>query len=63
MTVAERAALPVMAPGREDVIVAGALILLEIFRRWGFDECVVSERDLLDGMVMELTGESEFRVP
>jgi exopolyphosphatase/guanosine-5'-triphosphate,3'-diphosphate pyrophosphatase len=63
MTVAERAALPVMAPGREDVIVAGALILLEIFRRWGFEECVVSERDLLDGLVIEMTGEAEFRLP
>jgi exopolyphosphatase / guanosine-5'-triphosphate,3'-diphosphate pyrophosphatase len=63
MTVTQRAALPVMAPGREDVIVAGAVILLEIFRRWGFDDCVVSERDLLDGLVVEMTGGSEFRVP
>jgi exopolyphosphatase/guanosine-5'-triphosphate,3'-diphosphate pyrophosphatase len=54
MTVAERAALPVMAPGREDVIVAGALILVEILRRWRFEECVVSERDLLDGLALEM---------
>jgi exopolyphosphatase/guanosine-5'-triphosphate,3'-diphosphate pyrophosphatase len=54
MTVAERAALPVMAPGREDVIVAGCLILLEILDRWGFEECVVSERDLLDGLALEM---------
>jgi exopolyphosphatase/guanosine-5'-triphosphate,3'-diphosphate pyrophosphatase len=54
MTVAERAALPVMAPGRADVIVAGSLILLEIFRRWGFDRCVVSEQDILDGLVIEM---------
>jgi exopolyphosphatase/guanosine-5'-triphosphate,3'-diphosphate pyrophosphatase len=54
MTVAQRAALPVMAPGREDVIVAGALILLEILGRWGFEECVVSERDILDGLALEM---------
>jgi exopolyphosphatase/guanosine-5'-triphosphate,3'-diphosphate pyrophosphatase len=63
MTVAERAALPVMAPGREDVIVAGALILLEIFRRWGFDECVVSEKDILDGLVMETLAAEDFPLP
>jgi exopolyphosphatase/guanosine-5'-triphosphate,3'-diphosphate pyrophosphatase len=54
MTVAERAALPVMPPGREDVIVAGATILVDILRRWGFEECVVSERDILDGLALEM---------
>ena len=53
MTVEERRALRVMTPGREDVIVAGAAILLEIFRRWRFDECVVSERDVLDGLAID----------
>jgi exopolyphosphatase/guanosine-5'-triphosphate,3'-diphosphate pyrophosphatase len=54
MTVAERRALPVMAPGREDVIVAGATILVEILRRWRAAECLVSERDLLDGLALEM---------
>ena len=54
MTTAERAALPVMAPGREDVIVAGATILVEVMRRFGFDEAVVSETDILDGLALEL---------
>jgi exopolyphosphatase / guanosine-5'-triphosphate,3'-diphosphate pyrophosphatase len=54
MTTAQRAALPVMAPGREDVIVAGAVILLEILRRWGFEGCIVSERDILDGLALEM---------
>lgn len=53
MTVAEKAALPVMAAGREDVIVAGARILLGVLRRWGFDRCLVSERDILDGLAIE----------
>jgi len=58
MTTAERRALPVMAPGREDVIVAGSLILLEIMQRWGFEECLVSERDLLDGLAIEMVRSS-----
>ena len=54
MTTAERRALPFMASGREDVIVAGAQILLAILRRWGFESCVVSERDILDGLALEM---------
>jgi exopolyphosphatase/guanosine-5'-triphosphate,3'-diphosphate pyrophosphatase len=54
MTNAERRALQVMAPGREDVIVAGCVILLEIMERWGFQSCLVSERDILDGLALEL---------
>jgi exopolyphosphatase/guanosine-5'-triphosphate,3'-diphosphate pyrophosphatase len=54
MTTAERAALPVMAPGRGDVIVAGAIVLVEVMRRLGFDRALVSETDILDGLAMEL---------
>jgi exopolyphosphatase/guanosine-5'-triphosphate,3'-diphosphate pyrophosphatase len=54
MTTAERAALPVMAPGRADVIVAGATILVEVMRRFGFERAVVSEADILDGLVLEM---------
>ena len=54
MTVDERRALPVMAPGREDVIVAGTVILVEILRRWKAAECLVSERDILDGLALEM---------
>ena len=54
MTTPERAALPVMAPGREDVIVAGAVILVEVMRRFGFDQVVVSETDILDGLGLEM---------
>jgi exopolyphosphatase / guanosine-5'-triphosphate,3'-diphosphate pyrophosphatase len=54
MTTAERAALPVMAPGRADVIVAGSVILVEVMERFGFDEAVVSETDILDGLVLEM---------
>ena len=43
-----------MVAGREDVIVGGALILSAIMTRFGFDECLVSESDILDGMAAGL---------
>jgi len=52
MTVAERAALPVMAPGREDVIAAGALLLSEICKLLGFMQIMPSEADILDGVLL-----------
>ncbi|MFB9366390.1 Ppx/GppA phosphatase family protein [Kitasatospora albolonga] len=51
---AERAAIPVMHPGRVDVIGAGALVLLEIMERTGAAELVVSEHDILDGVAWSL---------
>ncbi|MEU7582444.1 Ppx/GppA phosphatase family protein [Streptomyces sp. NPDC041068] len=46
----ERAAIPVMHPGRVDVIAAGGLVLLAIMERVGAREVVVSEHDILDGI-------------
>jgi exopolyphosphatase/guanosine-5'-triphosphate,3'-diphosphate pyrophosphatase len=43
-----------MPPGRADVIVAGARILLGVMERWSFNEVIVSERDILDGLVLEM---------
>jgi len=54
MTRAERAAIPVMHPGRIDVIGAGALILDRIMTRFGFTEVLVSEHDILDGIAWSL---------
>jgi exopolyphosphatase / guanosine-5'-triphosphate,3'-diphosphate pyrophosphatase len=56
MTTDERSAIPVMAPGRADVIVAGAVILVEVMRRFGFERALVSETDILDGLALELLG-------
>ncbi len=47
---AERAALPVMHPGRVDVIGAGALVLAAVVERFGLSEVLVSEADILDGI-------------
>jgi exopolyphosphatase / guanosine-5'-triphosphate,3'-diphosphate pyrophosphatase len=54
LTVAERAALPVMAKGREDVIVAGALLLDELVRMFQLREVIASETDILDGVLLGL---------
>ncbi|MBS2962495.1 Ppx/GppA family phosphatase [Actinocrinis puniceicyclus] len=48
----QRAANPVIHPGRVDVIGAGALILAQIVDRLGLAEVVVSEHDILDGIAL-----------
>jgi exopolyphosphatase/guanosine-5'-triphosphate,3'-diphosphate pyrophosphatase len=55
MTVAERTALPVMHPGRADVIGAGALILRTVMARAEQDHVVASEHDILDGIAIGLS--------
>ena len=54
MTVAAKAAIPVMPPGREDVIAAGALILRSLFEVLGLEAITVSETDILDGILLGL---------
>src|SRR3954469_3140896 len=49
-----RAALPVMHPGRVDVIGAGSLVLRVIMDAFDLDEVVVSEHDILDGIALRL---------
>jgi exopolyphosphatase/guanosine-5'-triphosphate,3'-diphosphate pyrophosphatase len=50
-TAVERLARPGMVSGRQDVIVGGALILDEVMTRLGYSDCLVSEADILDGLV------------
>ena len=42
---------PGLEEARADVIVGGALILVTIMRHFEFDTCLVSEADILDGLV------------
>ena len=51
---ADRVHNPGLHPGRAPVIVGGCCILVAIMRHWDIDECVVRERDLLDGIAAEL---------
>jgi exopolyphosphatase / guanosine-5'-triphosphate,3'-diphosphate pyrophosphatase len=50
----QRAAIPVMHPGRVDVIGGGALVLDRVMARFGFAQVVVSEHDILDGIAWSL---------
>lgn len=54
MTRAQRAALPFMHPGRVDVIAGGAMILRAVVDAGRFASVVVSETDILDGIVYSL---------
>lgn len=51
---AERIHNPGLEEARADVIVGGLCVLVAIYRRFGFDECLVSESDILDGLVISL---------
>jgi exopolyphosphatase / guanosine-5'-triphosphate,3'-diphosphate pyrophosphatase len=53
-TVAERARRPGLPVGRQDVIFGGALVLREVMRRFALAECIVSEADILDGLIMSM---------
>lgn len=54
MSRAQRAALPVMHPGRADVIAAGALIIRVAMTRAGASSLISSEHDILDGIAWSL---------
>jgi exopolyphosphatase/guanosine-5'-triphosphate,3'-diphosphate pyrophosphatase len=53
-TTSARKELPGMDPGRADVIVGGVLILSEVMSTFERATCLVSEADILDGMVASL---------
>lgn len=60
MSRSKRAALPPMHEGRADVIGGGAIVVEELARelrtRAGIDELIVSEHDILDGIVLSIAG-------
>jgi exopolyphosphatase/guanosine-5'-triphosphate,3'-diphosphate pyrophosphatase len=56
MTTPERSALPVMAPGRGAVILAGGAILVATMRRFGIRRALVSEDDILQGLAYDALG-------
>jgi exopolyphosphatase/guanosine-5'-triphosphate,3'-diphosphate pyrophosphatase len=59
LTLEQRRRIPALDPGRVDVIVAGAEILLCVMEVFDAPEVLVSERDILDGLVLQLLeGES-----
>lgn len=53
-TRAQRVLNPGLEEARADVIVGGAAILVSVMRAFNFDECLVSEADILDGLVASI---------
>lgn len=53
---AQRLTYPPVVPGREDVIVAGALLLSRLLTRFGFEAVEVRVADLLDGIAWRVAG-------
>jgi exopolyphosphatase/guanosine-5'-triphosphate,3'-diphosphate pyrophosphatase len=48
--IAQRRHNPGLEEGRVDVIVGGAIVVVSVMRHWAFDELLVSEADILDGL-------------
>jgi exopolyphosphatase / guanosine-5'-triphosphate,3'-diphosphate pyrophosphatase len=61
MPAGERARLGPMQPGREDVILGGALILERVMEHFGFAEVLTSEADILDGIALDLMDQPRRR--
>ena len=51
--IAQRRHNPGLEPGRVDVIVGGAIVVVSVMRHWGFDSLLVSEADILDGLARD----------
>ena len=45
---------PGLVEGRVDVIVGGAIIVVSVMRHWNFDEMLISEADILDGLARSI---------
>jgi exopolyphosphatase/guanosine-5'-triphosphate,3'-diphosphate pyrophosphatase len=54
LTPQERLKVPGLEPGREDLIVAGMLVVLTTMRLFGFRTLKVSDSGLLEGLVLGL---------
>jgi exopolyphosphatase/guanosine-5'-triphosphate,3'-diphosphate pyrophosphatase len=58
LTYLQRKRVKGLEPGRADVIIAGAAILLCVMESFDLPEMLVSENDILDGLVLQLLAES-----
>jgi exopolyphosphatase/guanosine-5'-triphosphate,3'-diphosphate pyrophosphatase len=63
LTYDQRKRTKAMEAGRADVIVAGAEILTCIMEAFDVAELVVSEKDILDGLVIQLLDGSDVSDP
>ncbi len=52
--IARRRHNPGLEPGRVDVIVGGVIVVVSVLRHWGFEELLISEADILDGLARSI---------
>jgi len=52
LTPAQRLTVPGLKPGREDLVVAGLLVVLQTMRSFGFAALTVSDYGLLEGLIL-----------
>jgi exopolyphosphatase / guanosine-5'-triphosphate,3'-diphosphate pyrophosphatase len=52
--IAQRRHNPGLEEGRVDVIVGGVIVVVSVMRHWGFDEMLISEADILDGIARSI---------
>jgi exopolyphosphatase/guanosine-5'-triphosphate,3'-diphosphate pyrophosphatase len=55
-TLKERKSIPGLESGREDIILAGAMVAAEIMERYGHAKMVVSDWGLREGIIIDLYG-------
>jgi exopolyphosphatase/guanosine-5'-triphosphate,3'-diphosphate pyrophosphatase len=60
MKLSERRKLTGLEPGREDIILAGGLLTLEIMDTFGFSRFTVSDAGLLEGLFLDLCRTSSY---
>jgi exopolyphosphatase/guanosine-5'-triphosphate,3'-diphosphate pyrophosphatase len=60
MTIEQRKQVIGMEPARADVIVGGIAVTMRTLEMLGRDELIVSEKDILDGIELELLGFETF---
>jgi exopolyphosphatase/guanosine-5'-triphosphate,3'-diphosphate pyrophosphatase len=51
---AERSQIPPLEPGRADLIVAGTTLVATVMGALGYDECMVSDSGLREGILLDL---------
>ena len=51
---AERRRMPGLEQGREDIVLAGAVVAQELMGRYGYGEMLVSDLGLREGIVLDL---------
>lgn len=54
MTIKERKEVPGIEEGREDIIIAGAVVVDKVMEWFGFHEVIVSDSGLREGLVIDL---------